>query len=178
LPPDGFDFGNSPVEFEQIDLRGRTIVLATSNGTRALAALDTAPAVFVGSLPNRAACVTAALTTLATIDEQAALTVVCSGTEFGTTFSLEDTVVAGAYVAEILDRAGGVGCELTDRSTAALRLWRGYESDPKQAFLDSKHGRYVVEIGMADDLDACAQIDRYAVAPRLHVTVDGRLLLK
>src|SRR5215218_9656692 len=60
LPPKGFDHGNSPVEFEGLDLAGRTLVLATSNGTRALAALDTAPAVYVGSLLNRTACVEAA----------------------------------------------------------------------------------------------------------------------
>jgi 2-phosphosulfolactate phosphatase len=178
LPPDGFDLGNSPVEFEGIDLHGRTLVLATSNGTRALAALDTAPAVFVGSLLNHTACTNAALSAMATFDEIDTLTVVCSGTELGTTFSLEDTVVAGAFVAQIQATAGEGASELTDRATAALRLWHTYASDPKQAFLDATHGRYLADIGMSDDLDACAQIDRYAVAPRLRVTVDGRLLLR
>jgi 2-phosphosulfolactate phosphatase len=178
LPPEGFDLGNSPVEFEHADLGGRTLVLATSNGTRALAAMDTAPAVFVGSLLNRAACAAAALSAMRTLGQVSAVTIVCSGTEFGATFSLEDTVVAGAFVAELFDVAGGAACDFTDRATAALRLWRGYQSDPKQAFLDSRHGRYLAGVGMADDLDACAQIDRYAVAPRLHVTVDGRLLLR
>jgi 2-phosphosulfolactate phosphatase len=176
LPPAGFDHGNSPVEFESLDLNGRTLVLATSNGTRALAALDTAPVVLTGSLLNRSACVEAALAAAA--DAQT-LAVVCSGTELGTAFSLEDTVVAGALVARIRDLAGDAAShELTDRAVAALALWRAYQSDPKQAFLNSTHGRYLVEIGMADDLDACAVIDRYPVAPRLRVTVDGRLLLQ
>lgn len=175
LPPAGFDHGNSPVEFETLDLDGRTLVLATSNGTRALAALDTAPAVFAGSLLNRSTCVEAALA--ATAGAQT-IAIVCSGTELGTAFSLEDTVVAGAMVARIRDLAGDTSQELTDRAVAALALWRAYESDPKQAFLESTHGRYLVEIGMAEDLDACARIDCYPVAPRLRVTVDGRLLLR
>jgi 2-phosphosulfolactate phosphatase len=178
LPPEGFDFGNSPIEFEAADLRGRTLVLATSNGTRALAALDTAPAVFVGSLLNRAACAETALTVLANLDGVTTVTVVCSGVEYGTSFSLEDTVVAGAFVAQFLDNAGQGSCEQTDRAAAAHALWRSYASNPKQAFLDSKHGRYLAAIGMAADLDACARIDRYPVAPRLRVTVDGRLLLE
>ncbi|MGD9893031.1 MAG: 2-phosphosulfolactate phosphatase, partial [Dehalococcoidia bacterium] len=143
LPPDGFDFGNSPVEFAAADLRGRTLVLATSNGTRALAALDTAPVVFVGSLLNRAACTAAALAAIDAIGSVSTMTVVCSGTEFGTTFSLEDTVVAGAFVTWIMTSAAEETHELTDRATAAARLWRGYESDPKQAFLEAKHGRYL-----------------------------------
>ena len=178
LPPEGFDFGNSPIEFEAADLQGQTLVFATSNGTRALAALDTAPAVFVGSLLNRAACAEAALTALTNLNGATTLTVVCSGTEYGTTFSLEDTVVAGAFVTRFLDIAGEALCEQTDRAAAARTLWRTYASNPKQAFLDSKHGRYLAEIGMAADLDACARIDRYSVAPRLRVTVDGRLLLQ
>jgi 2-phosphosulfolactate phosphatase len=175
LPPSGFDHGNSPVEFEGLDLEGRTLVLATSNGTRAFAMLDTAAAVFAGSLLNRTAAVRAALAALGDVQT---LAVVCSGTEMGTAFSLEDTAVAGALVHQARALAGPDACELTDRAVAALRVWQTYEANPKQAFLDARHGQYLIEIGMAADLDACAQLDCYDVAPRLNVTVDGRLLLR
>ena len=33
---EGFDFGNSPSEIEGVDLRGRTLIQATSAGTRGL----------------------------------------------------------------------------------------------------------------------------------------------
>lgn len=175
LPPPGFDFGNSPAEFERAAIAGRAVVLATSNGTRALAALDTAPAVFVGSLLNLTACARAAVAESRRVKT---LAVVCSGTGLGTTFSYEDTIVAGAYVDSIQrDALVGDGIELTDTALAALRLWRGYADNPRVAFEDSSHGRLLVEIGLAEDLDACAVVDRYAVAPRLRVTVDGRLLL-
>src|SRR5438445_5589684 len=39
LPPEGFDYGNSPVEFSRLELAGKSAVLATSNATRVLAAL-------------------------------------------------------------------------------------------------------------------------------------------
>ncbi len=175
LPPAGFDHGNSPVEFERLELAGRSLVLATSNGTRALAALDTARAVFVGSLLNLSACARAAL---AAAPEVEAIAVVCSGTELGTSFSLEDTVVAGAFVERILQETGdSSGRSLSDRATVALRLWRSYNGDARAAFGEAEHGRLLVQIGLGEDLDACAVVDRYAVAPRLTVTVDGRLLL-
>lgn len=173
LPPDGFDFGNSPAEFEATDLEGRRLVLATSNGTRALAALDTARAVYTGSLLNRAAVVQAAVAAAG-----GAISVVCSGTELGTRFSLEDTVVAGALVDEICRVLDDSIVERTDTATAARRLWHTYGAAPRQAFDDSVHGQLLLDLGFDADLDLCARLDRYPVAPRLQVTVDGRLLLR
>jgi 2-phosphosulfolactate phosphatase len=34
LPPEGFDFGNSPTQTQQLDLHGRTIIQRTSAGTQ------------------------------------------------------------------------------------------------------------------------------------------------
>jgi len=50
LPPEGFDYGNSPSEFSRLDLSGRPVILATSNGTRILAALADAPVLLVGDI--------------------------------------------------------------------------------------------------------------------------------
>jgi len=173
LPPNGFDHGNSPVEFEGLDLAGRTLILATSNGTRALSGLRAARAVYAGSLLNLSACARLAA---AVATAHGALTVVCSGTELGTRFSLEDTVVAGAFVERLAGASEGGRTTLSDAATAALRLWRGYAERPRAAFDDAVHGRALVRIGMAADLDRCAEVDRYAVAPRLRVE-DGRLVL-
>jgi 2-phosphosulfolactate phosphatase len=174
LPPEGFDHGNSPVEFEGLDLRGRTLILATSNGTRALSGLRSARAAFTGSLLNLTAC--ARLAAMVTTS-QGSLAVVCSGTERGTRFSLEDTVVAGAFVERVVLAPGGGRTVLSDGATAALRLWRSYAERPRAAFDDAVHGRALVRIGMAADLDRCAEIDRYGVVPRLRVE-NGLLTLE
>jgi 2-phosphosulfolactate phosphatase len=172
LPPEGFDHGNSPVELEGLDLDGRRLILATSNGTRALSGLRSARAVFTGSLLNLSACARQAAGAAA---GDGSLTIVCSGTELGTTFSLEDAVVAGAFVERVAGVSDG-GAVLSDAATAALRLWRSYGGRPRAAFDDALHGGTLVRIGMAADLDRCAEIDRYAVVPRLRV-VDGLLVL-
>src|SRR3990172_4986925 len=86
LPPPGFDYGNSPAEFSRLDLAGRRAVLATSNGTRLLAALADAPMVIVGCLLNRTAAARAAVA----IASEGKLDIagVCSAAYSGSTFVL------------------------------------------------------------------------------------------
>lgn len=52
---EGFDFGNSPTEISQADVRGRTIVHTTSAGTQGLTNASKADVVLTGSLVNAAA---------------------------------------------------------------------------------------------------------------------------
>jgi 2-phosphosulfolactate phosphatase len=52
---DGFDFGNSPTDISQTDVRGRTIVHTTSAGTQGLTNASGADVVLTGSLVNAAA---------------------------------------------------------------------------------------------------------------------------
>jgi 2-phosphosulfolactate phosphatase len=52
---EGFDFGNSPTEISQTDVRGKTIVHTTSAGTQGLTNAAQADVVLTGSLVNAAA---------------------------------------------------------------------------------------------------------------------------
>ena len=55
VAPPGFDHGNSPAEFGGLDLTGREVVFATTNGTRALHACAGSAATLAGSLRNATA---------------------------------------------------------------------------------------------------------------------------
>ena len=83
----GFAYGNSPSEFSRLDLAGKSAILATSNGTRILAALAEAPAVLVGCLLNRTAAARAAVAIAR--ERGLDITVVCSAAHGGSTFVLE-----------------------------------------------------------------------------------------
>ena len=50
LPPEGFDLGNSPEEFEK--LSGRRVVMTTTNGTAAIESVRSASKVLIGALLN------------------------------------------------------------------------------------------------------------------------------
>ncbi|MGI8553395.1 MAG: 2-phosphosulfolactate phosphatase, partial [Dehalococcoidia bacterium] len=162
LPPDGFDYGNSPVEFSRLDLRGRQAILSTSNGTRALHALVRTPEVFVGCLLNRSAVCLKAFAVARRLGT--GITVVCAGNDLGTAFSLDDCFTAGALVAFLQSCQDGEESEpafiLTDAARAAFQLYDAYRGDALTAFREALHGRALEELGFAADLARCSEMDR------------------
>lgn len=54
-PPDGFDLGNSPLEFDGNRVRDRIVIFTTTNGTRALLAARHAARIGIASLINLSA---------------------------------------------------------------------------------------------------------------------------
>ena len=154
----GFDLGNSPREY--LEAREETLVLSTTNGTRAVvSAAARCQRVFLASLLNLAAVV----------DEVRAAKddaiVVCAGVEG--TLALDDAYVAGRIV-ELL------GWERTDASEAAARLADTWEG-PEQVFRASKSGRNLLENApeLEDDLAFCARESVLDVVPRLVGSRDG-----
>ncbi len=173
LPPSDFDHGNSPTELARVNLEGRAVVLATSNGTRALAALASAPLVLVGCFLNASAVAACARTAAGA--QRVDLALVCAGDESGTQFSLEDALAAG-YVVERLQASAASSddaLDLDDGAIAAWRLYRSYAgaSGPAaaaaQGFAEAFHGRELARLGFDDDLACCAAADSSLVVPRL-----------
>jgi 2-phosphosulfolactate phosphatase len=148
----GFDLGNSPREY--LEPAGSTLILSTTNGTRAVVtAARRCERVFIASLLNLEAVVEA----VRKAEEDAV--VVCAGVQG--TMNLDDTYVAGRIVEEL-------GWERTDASDAAARLvgtWSGAE----EAFRSSRSGRNLLENAphLEDDLAFCARESVLEVVPRL-----------
>jgi 2-phosphosulfolactate phosphatase len=162
LPPEGFDFGNSPAEFAKAPIAGRRAVLFTSNGTKALVRCAGAGATYVGSLLNRTAVLSAALERARRDNLDLAL--VCSGEKLGSAYCLEDAFCAGAMVAACRELAGD-SIELTDAAETVLRLYRSFDCDPAAAFATAKHGKALSQMGLGDDAAFCARLDVFDVAP-------------
>jgi 2-phosphosulfolactate phosphatase len=154
----GFDLGNSPREY--VEPVGATLVLSTTNGTRAvIAAAERCERVYVASLLNLSAVVEA----VRAADEDAV--VVCAGVQG--TMNLDDTFVAGRIV-ELL------GWQRTDAAEAAARLV-GTWADAEEAFRASKSGRNLMENApeLEDDIPFCARESILDVVPRLVAMRDG-----
>jgi 2-phosphosulfolactate phosphatase len=148
----GFDLGNSPREY--VEPAGSTLILSTTNGTRAVvAAARRCERVLVASLLNLAAVVVAAR------DAEDDVVVVCAGVQG--TLALDDAFVAGRIVALL-------GWERTDAADAAARLvttWGG----PEEALRASKSGRNLMENAphLEEDIPFCARESVLDVVPRL-----------
>jgi 2-phosphosulfolactate phosphatase len=154
----GFDLGNSPREYVQP--LAETLILSTTNGTRAVvAAAQRCERVYVASLLNLAAVVEA----VRAAGED--VVVVCAGVQG--TLALDDAFVAGRVVEEL-------GWERTDAAEAATRLvatWTG----PEEAFRASKSGRNLMENApeLEPDIAFCAREGVLDVVPRLVTLRDG-----
>lgn len=163
-PPAGFDYGNSPAEFAGLSFKGKSAVVMTTNGTRALAAAAESPFAVAAALTNRRAAAEALVAHAAR--HELDVSVVCAGTERGLAFSLEDSVAAGAIVEAAM--AADPALHMTDSSWAALHLWRWYRGDAMRAFRQSVHGRALLGLGFERDLAFAARVDVSGVVPRLY----------
>ena len=154
----GFDFGNSPREFTREAVEGKTVLLATTNGTGVLVGLQGARDVVVASYVNFSA-VLAMLRAAARSGTD--ISIICAGRE--RQLSLEDAACAGRYVRHIAKRLPTA--ELNDAARASTMIDRRYGESLDRLFGESSHGRALVEAGFAEDLLVCAAVDAYPVVP-------------
>jgi 2-phosphosulfolactate phosphatase len=155
----GFDLGNSPASFTQEAVSGRTIMLTTTNGTRALTGLIGARDVVVASYVNHSA-VAAMLGTAVRADTD--ISIVCAGDEGH--FSLEDAACAGRYVRSLSQRNRS-SIVLNDAACACEMIDREYGDNIAKIFRDSSHGKALAEAGFGEDLEFCAALDSQPVVP-------------
>jgi 2-phosphosulfolactate phosphatase len=154
----GFDLGNSPREY--VEPAGSTLILSTTNGTRAIVtAARRCERVYVASLLNLGVVVESARS------HGDDVLVVCAGVQGRP--NLDDTYVAGRIVALL-------GWERTDAAETAARLvstWNGAE----EALRASRSGRNLMENAseLEPDIPFCARESVLEVTPRLVAMRDG-----
>jgi 2-phosphosulfolactate phosphatase len=165
LPPPGFDFGNSPIEFSRLDLSGKEIVFATTNGTATLRACASGSKVFAGAFVNATATVQSALRSL---DDNGRLLIACAGTHGR--FGLEDAACAG-FMVRALCRARP-DAAVDDAAEAARRLFESY-GGAFEAVRASQHAHSLYDLGLGDDVAFCGQVDVTGVVPELAVAPGG-----
>jgi 2-phosphosulfolactate phosphatase len=156
----GFDRGNSPREMTEDVVRGRTLIMTTTNGTRALLATGGAAAVYLAAPVNLTLAARAARAALAEHDD---LLLLCAGREGG--FSLDDAFVAGRLlVAALARRRPRRG--LNDAAMASIELARRWRGSWLRPLLASRSGRDLAAQGFREDVVAAATTDAWPVLPR------------
>ncbi len=154
-----FDLGNSPREFTAARVRGRTIAMTTTNGTRALRACAPAAAVLLGSFLNLG-------TTAESIERQAPahLLLVCSGTLDQA--ASEDVLGAGALCDLLWPRYSGGA--VSDSAHIARRLFCLEQNDLPGAVAQSRNGRRLMaQPDLRDDVPFCVQRDTVRLVAEL-----------
>jgi 2-phosphosulfolactate phosphatase len=136
---------------------GKTIFLATTNGTPALVAAQGGDPVLVGGAVNFKALAERARTVFA---EREDLVIVCAGRDGE--FALEDAYTAGRLV-RVLKR-GARKLRLNDAAAAALDLTTHYR-DWADALSHSEAARQLAEVDLGDDVAFSGKPDRFSVVP-------------
>lgn len=151
----GFDLGNSPPEFTSERVAGRTLVMTTTNGTRAILAVREARVAAVGGIVNATAVARRAA------ESGLPLTLLMAGTR--NRFSLDDALAAGA----ILDALPS-GAEPDDLGHVCRRLYRENRKDPAAALEQCSHYHDLMALGFGEDIAYCMSRDVLDTVPRFH----------
>ncbi len=158
LPPQGFDHGNSPREFEQIDLSGRRAVLSTTNGAFAIERWRESRRSFIASLRNAGAVAERLLEDRDT----PSITIACAGRNGA--LALDDVYTAGVIVQRLLQTAPDL--DLDESAVTARHVAAGYRS-AEAALAASRSARLLKPVGLWDDVTYCAQVDASRTTPEV-----------
>jgi 2-phosphosulfolactate phosphatase len=152
----GFDAGNSPREYTCQRCKNVTLVLTTSNGTRALVHAAKAERVLVAGFANYSAVCEQLR------NEKRPVHIVCAGESGGV--SLEDTLLAGAIVDYFV---GLPNTEVDDGARIAWDCFEHHGRHLEEAMRLSSGGARLLLLGYDEDIRACARVDVYHLVPEL-----------
>lgn len=161
---EGFDLGNSPFSYMDPALKGQTVVLTTTNGTKAINMARDKKTVVIGSLNNLDALCEWL------IRQQRDVLVLGSG--WKDKFNLEDTICAGAIADQCLKSGRFFADE--DSTVAAKFIFRS-SRDNMFAFLKaSSHRRRLRKLNLNEDVKHCLTPNNCTAIPVL----EGRSLVR
>ncbi|MBO0358729.1 2-phosphosulfolactate phosphatase [Hymenobacter sp. BT186] len=153
---EGVDLGNSPFGYLDgvVAVRGRSVAITTTNGTRALHLSQAADAVVVGAFLNLGAVANFLR------EQQKDVVVVCAGWKGN--FCLEDTLFGGALAQQL---AADFNTTDSDATLAALDLWQAAAPDVAGYLLKSSHVRRLNSLESHKDMEFCVRQNEYDVVP-------------
>ena len=160
---EGFDFGNSPYSYMKEELKGKEVVLSTTNGTKALSIASDAPTVVVGALNN--------LDALSDWLSEQDKNILCLCSGWQDKFNLEDTICAGAICDQLIKTGKFTSTE--DSSIAAKYLYISAWDNPLGYLKSSSHRRRLKNLNLNEDIKYCLTPNKTTVIPILK---DGKLV--
>jgi len=150
IKPQGFDLGNSPLEYSEEVVSGKGIILTTSNGTKAIQkAKKIAGNVYIAAFLN----ISYVVEQLSAYEN---IAIICAGNE--SEVSYEDTQLAGFIISKLTE------CKrysLSDSSLIALRTWEAI----RRPDFSGTHSQKLIELGFGRDVDFCQKIDVFPSVP-------------
>ena len=158
---DGFDLGNSPEGFLDPSLKGKTIILSTTNGTNAILSAKEADIILIGSFLNLSSL------SKSLIHFNKDIIILCAGWQ--NKFNLEDSVFAGALIDQLKN---DFNYQQDDSSLCAELMYNHCKNDLNKFLRKSSHYNRLKHLNLEADLSYSLRIDETTIVPYF----DGRLI--
>lgn len=160
---EGFPFGNSPYAFMDPELKGKTVVLTTTNGTKAIHMASDRKIVVIGCLNNLDALCKWL------IEQHRNTLILASG--WKDKINLEDTICGGA-IADILLESRKFRAD-EDSTVAAKFIYRSAKEHLWSFLRSSSHRRRLIKLNIQKDVKYCLTLNTVDTIPILE---DGALV--
>lgn len=160
---EGYHLGNSPFEYEEETVKGKTLILNTTNGTKAISRSVLAKKVIIASFLNMDAVVDELKAT------EGEIILACAG--WKSRLSLEDSLCAGLIIKKLTN--GILPDESRDGARMAFVLSEKYEDNIRPILESSNHAKRLTQLGYEADVAYCSQLSITNVLPILN---DGTLI--
>ncbi|HHZ13502.1 MAG: 2-phosphosulfolactate phosphatase [Caldicoprobacterales bacterium] len=152
---EGFHLSNSPREYSRERVENKTVLITTTNGTKAITRALDAKEVVLASFIN----ISAVYEYIAAAGSD--ISIICAGT-MGK-FSADDILVAGALIKGLEDK--GVSLQLDDLGMVAKRMYLNSKDDLHGALSETLHYSILKDLGLQGDLDDCLKLDTAPIVP-------------
>ncbi|HAW57716.1 MAG TPA: 2-phosphosulfolactate phosphatase [Bacteroidales bacterium] len=155
IKPDFADLGNSAFHFMKPELRGKTIVYSTTNGTQAFSVIGSNIDVVIGAFANLS------VLTKWLIEDGRNIYLLCAG--WKGRFNLEDTIFAGALTSSLI-QSGKLYIQ-SDAVMASIDLWNLAKNNLTEYLLKAEHSERLKHLGLDDVIPYTLTFDTCPVVP-------------
>ena len=151
----GFEFGNSPLSYTNDKLKDQTLVLTTTNGTKAINMAKDIEQLLIGSFLN--------LDAISNYLIELNKSVLILGSGWENKFCLEDSICAGA-ISEQLLKTNKFECN-NDSTIAAKYLFLSAKSNYFGYLKASSHRKRLKKLNLNEDIKYCLTPNQTDVIP-------------
>ena len=152
---DGFNLGNSPFSYMNNNLKGQTLVLTTTNGTKAIHAAKDCKQLLIGSFLN--------LQILCDYLIEQNKNILLLGSGWQNKFCLEDSICAGAICDKLMNT--NKFQSVNDSSVAARYLYQSAKSNYFGFLKASSHRKRLKNLNLNKDIKYCLTPNQTDVIP-------------
>lgn len=155
LKINGFDFSNSPLEYTKDNVNEKTIILSTTNGTRAINLSLKADEIIIGSILNARA--------VALELKKLNKDVVFINAGTNGEFSMDDFICSG-YMINLLSEISN--CDLSDIAKTAKYIYKN-NTNLIDYIKEARHYNVLKSLNLMNDLEYCCKKDILNIVPKV-----------